>query len=299
MIKEIKMKSFFLDRLIKAEIRHLKKVLGDKEIPPFVDVLDITKDTPKDIYYYMKNKKKIVESFGLKYEEAYRHEILIRNFDKMSCIGFSINKYPGENVIRVGQEYINDITRRHIGDIYRRDSEEFLYPAKNDKTECWRTLPLYTLSKLPPTSLAIILAARKYLYDAKKVVIIGKGMLVGHPVSSFLKRLKQDYGYKFKLIELDSSASNDKWIEACTSGDLIITCTGANSISQQMLATYDGMKRVIIDVGVREENGQYLSDFSHTGKCEDCDIVHITHFGNIAIKLMLLQTLRKFKSTIN
>lgn len=137
------------------------------------------------------------------------------------------------------------------------------------------------------------------MYDAKKVVIIGKGMLVGHPVASFLKRLKQDYGYRFKLIELDSSASNDKWIEACTSGDLIITCTGANSISQQMLATYDGMKRVIIDVGVREENEQYLSDFSHTGKCEDCDIVHITHFGNIAIKLMLLQTLRKFKSTIN
>lgn len=299
MIKEIKMKSFFLDRLIKAEIRHLKKVLGDKEIPPFVDLLHNIEETPRDVYYYMKNKKKIIESFGLNYKQSTRIDTLIGAFDKMSCIGFSINKYHGENVIETGLMYLNSIPRRYIGDIYRRDSEEFLYPAKNDKTECWRTLPLYTISKLPPTSLAIMIAARKYLYDAKKVVIIGKGMLVGHPVASFLKRLKQDYGYKFKLIELDSSASNDKWIEACTSGDLIITCTGANSISQQMLATYDGMKRVIIDVGVREENGQYLSDFSHTGKCEDCDIVHITHFGNIAIKLMLLQTLRKFKSTIN
>ncbi len=108
-------------------------------------------------------------------------------------------------------------------------------------------------SVVPATVGAILWLLAGYNVDLKnkKVLVIGKGKLVGAPLIAILEK------ETLNLTSLDKNNSSEELDRAIKDSDIIITATG-----QPKLITPDKLKdrQVIIDAGTNEINGKLVGD---------------------------------------
>lgn len=105
----------------------------------------------------------------------------------------------------------------------------------------------------PATAKAIMWLLAGYNVDlkGKKILIIGKGRLVGAPLSKIL------IGQDLKPTVLDDSISKEELSLEVKDSDIVITAAGVPSlITEDMLRD----SQVIIDCGSAEEQGKVLGD---------------------------------------
>ena len=108
-------------------------------------------------------------------------------------------------------------------------------------------------TKIPPVSRAVMEIFDFYNIDLnnKEVLVIGRGKLVGEPVSSALT-LKN---IPFKIVDKDTDS--DSFKKAVSSADIIISGAGSSyMIKPDMIK--DGV--VILDAGTSEQNGKIVGD---------------------------------------
>jgi methylenetetrahydrofolate dehydrogenase (NADP+)/methenyltetrahydrofolate cyclohydrolase len=105
----------------------------------------------------------------------------------------------------------------------------------------------------PATALAIVWLLAGYNVDLanKKVVLVGRGKLVGAPLERLLKRSGVD------VAVVDSKTADIKIV--CLGADVIITATGKPG-----LVTPDMIKQgaVVVDAGVAGEQGKTVGDLA-------------------------------------
>ena len=104
---------------------------------------------------------------------------------------------------------------------------------------------------VPPVILAIELALKKagVNFGTDKILIVGKGFLVGHPLEKYLTKI----GAKnIKSIDIDDQISMKKY-------DVIISAVGkADLISAEQISE----NVVLIDAGTSEKMGKIVGDFA-------------------------------------
>jgi len=103
----------------------------------------------------------------------------------------------------------------------------------------------------PATPMAILWLLAGYNVDLKdkKILLIGKGKLVGAP----LEKIFKTGGYNVTMADRSTKELNKLSIEA----DIIITATGSPSI---LFADMIKEKAVIVDAGVASEDGKTVGD---------------------------------------
>jgi methylenetetrahydrofolate dehydrogenase (NADP+) / methenyltetrahydrofolate cyclohydrolase len=123
------------------------------------------------------------------------------------------------------------------------DIAEFIEPGKDVDT-------LNAASPyVPPTPQAILWLLEKYDVDlkAKKVVLVGRGRLVGGPLS----RLLTSQGVEHRVLEVGDN------LESLKNADVIVTATGSHGLIKcHMLKP--GV--VLVDAGTSEQAGKLVGD---------------------------------------
>lgn len=105
----------------------------------------------------------------------------------------------------------------------------------------------------PATPMAIMWLLAGYNIDLrhKKIVLIGKGRLVGEPLAKIFKQS----GYDFEVIDRGVQDLKSHTLEA----DLIITATGRPAI---LYADMIKPNAVVVDAGVASEDGKTVGDLA-------------------------------------
>ena len=103
----------------------------------------------------------------------------------------------------------------------------------------------------PATPMAILWLLAGYNIDltGKKVVLLGKGRLVGKP----LMKILHDSGIDVTAVD----RSTDKLEELVSSADVVIAATGQPSILKSEMVK---PRAVVVDAGVASENGKTVGD---------------------------------------
>lgn len=141
-----------------------------------------------------------------------------------------------------------------------------MLPPKFD-VDCWTThnrgeLLLNTsffFNPCTPTGIVELLAWNVEL-EGKKVLIIGRGDLVGRPLACMLE-------HEDCTVTLAHSKTQNLFLE-CVRSDIIISCTGdykaLQDVENGLLTCYKHTlkDKVIVDVGTNIENGHMRGDFS-------------------------------------
>lgn len=105
----------------------------------------------------------------------------------------------------------------------------------------------------PATPMAILWLLNGYNVDlkAKKILLIGRGKLVGAPLERILKNL----GFDVEVIEREVPNVSEITLGA----DIIITATGTPAI---LYADMIKQKAVVVDAGVASESGKTVGDLA-------------------------------------
>ena len=192
---------------------------------------------------------------------------------KAEEVGIKLNEVRfDENVSE--QELLDAI--KEEGDLGRTIVVQLPLPNSIDKNRILNSIPpnldvdvlskksnqLYEEGKLPilpPVMGAIkeILDRESINVEGKKIVIIGKGALVGKPVSLWFKSKKNT-----EVVMLDKSTTDLK--PYTIDADIVVTGVGIpNLITRDMVKD----EVILLDAGTSEESGQLKGDISKD--CED------------------------------
>jgi methylenetetrahydrofolate dehydrogenase (NADP+)/methenyltetrahydrofolate cyclohydrolase len=107
-----------------------------------------------------------------------------------------------------------------------------------------------TLEPATPTAILWLLAGYGIDFNNKKVVLIGKGKLVGQPLECMLKQ---------SSVNVVSCDSSDDISKAVSVADIIVTATGVPGV----LSSKDiPLNAVVVDAGVAVEEGQTKGDLA-------------------------------------
>lgn len=109
------------------------------------------------------------------------------------------------------------------------------------------------IDRTPPVAQAVfeILEAHNIAAKGKKIVILGKGKLVGEPVQLMFKRMKLPFDV------IDSKTNNKDRASLLKNADIIVAGVGMpHSIKPEMVK--DGV--VLVDAGTSEQAGKLVGD---------------------------------------
>jgi methylenetetrahydrofolate dehydrogenase (NADP+) / methenyltetrahydrofolate cyclohydrolase len=110
-----------------------------------------------------------------------------------------------------------------------------------------------TTERVPPVARAVHEIFSHYMVDlfGDEIVVLGKGRLVGGPVTMYLERLKMPYKV------FDESSDDEMKLEAISKADVIISGIGRpHYIKPHMIK--EGV--VLIDAGTSESGGKIVGD---------------------------------------
>ncbi len=110
-----------------------------------------------------------------------------------------------------------------------------------------------TTSRMPPVAFAVSEILRQYdvYIPGKKVVILGRGKLVGEPVQTWFER------EGISVTSFDYYSNKEERIQALTEADIVVTGIGSSHfIKPDMLKP--GV--VLIDAGTSEQEGKLAGD---------------------------------------
>ncbi|MDB5266271.1 MAG: methenyltetrahydrofolate cyclohydrolase [Parcubacteria group bacterium] len=120
-------------------------------------------------------------------------------------------------------------------------------------SEAKRKFMAREIHRLPPVAGAVweMLTREKVALEGSRIVVLGRGRLVGEPVGMLFEREKVPFEY------IDIHTSKEKTIELLASADIIISGIGVpHFILPEMVR--EGV--VIIDAGTSESNGKLAGD---------------------------------------
>ncbi len=107
------------------------------------------------------------------------------------------------------------------------------------------------LDPATPTAILWLLAGYDISLEGKKILIVGRGKLVGEPLGRMLEASGHDVSY--------ADRSTPDLATACREADIIVTATGSPSIiSPDMLKS----GAVVVDAGVASEEGKIVGDLA-------------------------------------
>lgn len=106
------------------------------------------------------------------------------------------------------------------------------------------------LDPATPTAILWLLAGYGVELRGRKVVILGKGKLVGEPLEGMLK--KSD-------IDVKAYGSSDDIVAAVSVADIIITATGSPGVLKSEMIPQNA---VVVDAGVAVEKGRAVGDLA-------------------------------------
>ncbi|HUD07053.1 MAG TPA: bifunctional 5,10-methylenetetrahydrofolate dehydrogenase/5,10-methenyltetrahydrofolate cyclohydrolase [Candidatus Saccharimonadales bacterium] len=211
--------------------RQLKAVRGltPSKIIPKLAVVQI-KDDPI-INTYVRLKKKYGSDIGVQVDTYNPAQVdapkLIKTLNNDSGVHGIIVQLPIEN---------SDETDKIVNLVSPEKDVDAL--AKNSKFQ-----------PATPTAILWLLAGHNIDLSDKKVLIIGRGKLVGQPLNKMLK----DSGVSVRVADRETSSLPDETLWA----DVIITATGSPAILYPKMVKQGA---VVIDAGVASESGQTVGD---------------------------------------
>jgi methylenetetrahydrofolate dehydrogenase (NADP+)/methenyltetrahydrofolate cyclohydrolase len=217
--------SYIKDRQEKA----VRRLLQSDKIVPKLSIVQVIDDPV--INTYIKLKKKYGSDIGV---EVDAHNIpqseapaLIKKLNADKSIHGIIVQLPLEDISET-DNIVNLVHADKDVDALTKDSN--FQPAT-------------------PTAIMWLLAGNNIDLKAKKVLLIGKGKLVGEPLHKMLK----NSGIDVEVADRSTISLKNIALEA----DIIITATGSPSI-----LTSDMIKRgaVVVDAGVASESGKTVGD---------------------------------------
>jgi methylenetetrahydrofolate dehydrogenase (NADP+)/methenyltetrahydrofolate cyclohydrolase len=196
-----------------------------------------------------------------------------RQFIKMKCRfaeGLGIHTFVEEHPENVTFDEAKNIVEKVVSENYSGIVIQLPLPKNLNPQEILNLVPpnldidvlsqnskeLYKSgqsSKVPPVARAVssILEYYNIDLDSKNVLVIGKGLLVGEPVSNMLNLQKT------KFSQIDKNTKDEEKYDLIKKADVIISGAGDSYfIKPEMIK--DGV--VIIDAGTSESEGKIVGD---------------------------------------
>jgi len=231
---------------IKEEIlEKLKEKIEKEKISATLAIILASKNEASKIY--IQNKRKACEKIGINfevytYEETVTEKNIIANINELNSdkkiTGIILQSpiYPHLDFDRCASE----ISPHKDVDGFTKENIYNLYMNK----ECLMPCTVKGIIRL--------LEAYKIPVEGQDILIVGRGNIVGHPLSLALTN-------KNATVTLSHSKTKDL-NEKCLKADIIISATGRSN-----LITEDMVKKetVVIDVGVTRENGKICGDVDY------------------------------------
>ena len=238
-------------RAIAAEIlAELKREIQEKGLTPRLDIFIVGKDSA--IESFVARKRNSAKEIGVTFTE-HRFPEETTQEELITAVKVVIEKTDGI-VIQLPlpahidtKAALNTIPENLDVDVLTESGYEGFVTQKHDLE--------------PPVGGAMreILERHNVQIAGKKVLVIGKGQLVGQPVIEYFKR--QDLQ---NLFVADKSTTREDFLGYAASADIIVSGTGvAGLIKPEMIK--DGV--VLLDAGTSGSSKRVLGDITY--ECED------------------------------
>jgi methylenetetrahydrofolate dehydrogenase (NADP+)/methenyltetrahydrofolate cyclohydrolase len=238
---------------IQVEEKNKKDIEKDNKVSLAVFVVG---DDPV-IESFVKIKQKIAERIGVRFDIFKYNDISEEEFTKY--FEQEQKKFDGVIVQLPLPENFN--TEKILSKIDRKKDVDFLNPQNIFDNKNGKISEIFPLGKaiFAPVSLAIfkIMSSVDYDFYNKKIVIVGKGKLVGEPFSDDLKNLNLKENKDFYFINRKTTENQKK--ELLKTADLIVSGVGVpNFIKKDDIK--DGV--FLIDAGTSTANKKLIGDIS-------------------------------------
>ncbi len=220
---------------IKENIREILKTSGPKSLAIFY----VGQNSVIDSYVAL--KKRVGEDLGI--------DVHVLRFSDDVAEDFLINEIKNAN-----EKYSGIIVQLPLPE--RFDKESILNAVRADldvdvlSRQAYENFINNKTAKLPPVVGAVKEIIDEYRVDlrGKKIVIVGKGVLVGKPVSAYLWR----EGFENVVVDRDNDLTNE-----LASADVIISGAGVPFLITPNMIKPDA---VLIDAGTSTASGKIMGD---------------------------------------
>lgn len=266
-------------KIIKEE---LKNIILKKNLKPKLVVVQIGDDERSNIY--IKNKEKACEKIGIefelkKYSENTKEEDIINDISNLN------NNDKVHGIILQLPIPSSFNSHKIINTISEKKDVDGLTDINLGKLMCGEKC----FTSCTPTGIIYLLKRYNISLEGKNVVIIGRSLLVGKPLSLLL--LENDA----TVTICHSKTKNIK--EITKQADILISATGHKHLVQIDMIKKDC---VIIDVGITSENGQVYGDVDFNNVKDNVKYITLVPGGvgpmTIAILLKhVIESCKEFK----